>query len=465
MIQAYIRAAVAAGCPKDQTLNFVKAGVALQPRQLVASAAARLCDRPNGPTEIGFGGARGGGKSYWLLAQMGLDDCQRFPKLKCLLLRRVGKANIEHFQDLRQRLFCSLPHDFVAHKGVLRFENGSQIVAGHFQKESDIDNYLGLEYDVIGVEEATTLAPRTYEDILTCCRSSKWHAGERWRPRIYSTANPGGIGHGFYKARFVDPYQQGRETTTRFVPAKATDNRFNNPEYATVLDRLSGWQRRAWRDGDWEIQAGQFFTNFRRSDHVLSHFDDSAGVEWFAAMDYGFAHYTAVLLACRDNDGNIIVVDEHAERLWVADRHAEATHAMLARHGVRCGPGEGDRRLRYFVAGTDVFSRESDGSSIAARYAALGITLRPASTSRVNGWAEIMTRLGDPSNGVKPTLFIHERCARLIACLPTLQRDPLRPEDVLKQDPDEDGRGGDDPADALRYLLAKRPAVAGALVG
>ena len=38
------------------------------------------------------GGARGGGKSHWLLAQMGADDCQRVPGLKCLLLRKVGKA-------------------------------------------------------------------------------------------------------------------------------------------------------------------------------------------------------------------------------------------------------------------------------------------------------------------------------------------------------------------------------------
>ena len=57
---------------------------------------------------IGYGGARGGGKSHWLLAQMGADDCQRVPGLKCLLLRKVGKANLEHFEDLRRRLFGRL---------------------------------------------------------------------------------------------------------------------------------------------------------------------------------------------------------------------------------------------------------------------------------------------------------------------------------------------------------------------
>ncbi len=55
---------------------------------------------------------------------------------------------------------------------------------------------------------------------------------------------------------------------------------------------------------------------------------------------------------------------------------------------------------------------------------------------------------------VRPTLFIHQRCARLVETLPALQHDPTRPEDVLKVDADEDGVGGDDAADALRYLVA-----------
>jgi phage terminase large subunit len=63
---------------------------------------------------------------------------------------------------------------------------------------------------------------------------------------------------------------------------------------------------------------------------------------------------------------------------------------------------------------------------------------------------------GDPENGIRPTLFIHRRCARLIETLPTLQHDPNRPEDVLKVDADEEGVGGDDAADALRYLVATK---------
>jgi phage terminase large subunit len=182
----------------------------------------------------------------------------------------------------------------------------------------------------------------------------------------------------------------------------------------------------------------------------VQQFDDTRAVEWFAALDYGYTHYTVCLLGCLDGDGNLFVVDEHAERKWLPDRHAAGIKAMLARHGLAV------ERLRRFVAGADVFSKQSDGSTVAAQYAKLGITLRPANMDRVNGWAEILQRLGDVEAAIVPRLFIHQRCGRLIDTLPALQHDPNRPEDVLKIDADEDGIGGDDAADALRYLVATK---------
>lgn len=453
--------AARASCPEDQARNFIRARVFLQQRQLVASAAARLCDIPDGPTSIGYGGARGGGKSHWLLAQMGADDCQRVPGLKCLLLRKVGKSNTEHFEDLRRKLFTYLPHEFSAYRGLLTFTNGSRIHAGHFQCEKDIDNYLGIEYDVIGIEEATTLSKRKHDDISTCCRSSKiLPDGTTWRPRIYSTTNPGGVGHAWYRTKFIVPFQDGKENDTRFIPARVEDNKFNNPEYRRTLEALGGgWQKRAWLHGDWDIAAGQFFTTFRRDVHVVNEFDDTRAVEWFAALDYGFTHYTVVLLGCRDGDGNTFIVDEHAERMWVPHRHAQAIRAMLARHKTNEGFTLHLLNLKRFVAGADVFSRQSDGTTVAAQYSDFGVKLSKANMDRVNGWAEVLHLLGDSANAVKPKLFIHRRCARLIECLPALQHDPNRPEDVLKVDADDDGVGGDDTADALRYLVATKPRV------
>ena len=112
--------------------------------------------------------------------------------------------------------------------------------------------------------------------------------------------------------------------------------------------------------------------------------------------------------------------------------------------------------LERFVAGTDVFSRQSDGTTVAEQYRRAGIRLSPANTDRINGWAEILSRFGDVDAGLHPRLFIHKRCARLLDCLPAMQHDPNRPEDVLKVDADEEGVGGDDAAVAMRYMIATK---------
>jgi hypothetical protein len=53
-------------------------------------------------------------------------------------------------------------------------------------------------------------------------------------------------------------------------------------------------------------------------------------------------------------------------------------------------------------------------------------------------------------------MFIHQRCGRLAETSPAMQHDPNWPEDVLKVDADQDGVGGDDAADCLRYLVATK---------
>lgn len=431
------------GCPSDQVDNFRRAGVVLFKKQLAASAIARQCDTPTGPTEIGFGGARGGSKSFWLLAQIAVDDCQRFPGLKALILRKVLKSARESFEDLRQQVLKDVPNEYRRHEGVLAFPNGSRIILGHFKDERDIDSYLGLEYDVIGVEEATTLTKSKYDAIGTCNRTSR----PGWRPRMYTTTNPGGVGHGWYRQRFVEPWRRGEETDTRFVQSLVYDNKAINPGYVQKLEGLTGWLRRAWLDGDWDIAAGQFFTTFRREIHVVKPFDIPANWDMWCALDYGFTHYTSCHLLAQSGEGVVYVVDEHGERRWLPKRHVEAITAMVERHGRKIGD------LKQFVAGADVFARTRPEQTIAEEYASLGIKLRPANASRINGAGEFLSRLGDPDADIPPTMLIFDRCARLIETIPDLQHDPHRPEDVLKVDCDDDGMGGDDFFDSARYGL------------
>ena len=438
------------GCPADQLQNFLAAGYCPQPKQLEFHAAARLCDASDGPDQVALGGARGPGKSHAIFAQIALDDARRYADCKVLYLRKVGKQAREQFEDLARRVLADAAYKFNRNAGVVELWNGSRIFIGHFNNESDIDRYLGIEYDIIAIEEATTLSQAKYKGLRDSNRTSKPHL----RPRIYLSTNPGGIGHGWFKQRFIEPWRNGTEAGnfTRFVPATIEDNRFVDAGYQRRLEENVGWKLRAYRYGDWDIAAGQFFTNWRREHHVVKAFDVPLDWRVWAALDYGFTHPTVVHLAAMDGDGNVYIVDEHRQSKWLVPQHVHAIRAMLARNNIE------QHRLDSFVAGTDVFSqRGTSADTIADQYARQGISLTRADTDRVNGAARMLDMLGDIDQGRMPKLRIFDRCAGLIECIPAMEHDPNRPEDVLKVDVDEDGNGGDDNYDAARYLLQAAP--------
>src|SRR5262249_24050771 len=96
---SFITYALEEGLPKDSIRRFGNAWYIPQPKQLAFHIAARSCDHPEGPTEIGFGGARAGAKTHAAFAQVAIDDCGRVPGLKFMMLRRIGKSNLENVDD------------------------------------------------------------------------------------------------------------------------------------------------------------------------------------------------------------------------------------------------------------------------------------------------------------------------------------------------------------------------------
>lgn len=432
------------GCDPDQMTRFLNAGYVPQPRQLEFHAAARLCDRQDGPARIAIGGTRGQAKTHAVVAQVVMDDCQRVDGLKVLFLRKIGKSASESFDDLVTKVLYAVKKDWKPSRGLLSLPNGSRVIMGGFRDEGEIDSYLGIEYDEIVIEDSTTLTRPKIDMIRGSLRSSK----PGWRPREYQSTNPGGVGHAWFKGEFYNPWKRGQETTTRFIHTTMGDNVFINAEYAAYLDGLTGWLRRAWRDGDFEISAGQYFSTWDESVHVIEPFPLPRGWRTWCAMDYGFVHWNVVYLLAEDGDGNVYVIDEHAERRWLVPQHVDAIKAMLARHNLTLG------YLWRFVAGPDVFAQKSDEETIADKYARLGINLTPAKVDRISGAAEMLARLGSKEQNILARLFISRRCHKLIDCLPRLQHDEHRPEDVLKENADpETGEGGDDPYDAARYGL------------
>lgn len=438
------------GMQKDQLSAFFRSNSYMpQPKQMEFHAACRLADKTGGPEDIGFGGARGGGKSACVMAQLIIDDCQRQENLKCLLLRKVGKAAKENFEDFLRKLFPGYIKNYIPSRSMMVFENGSRIIIGHFNAEKDIDAYLGLEYDIIAIEEATTLSKSKLEVIKTVLRTSK----PKWRPRTYYTFNPGGVGHQHIKRLLYNDYiaekeGKGKQTHTRFIPSTIDDNTFINKEYRRTLNNLTGWHKKAWRYGDMEIAAGQYFTTWNRHHHVIDYRDipREGEIEKWVSLDYGFVHPTCMYLYFKV-DGITYIVDESCESKKGVKLQAMNYYEMLKRNNTL------NDDLWKVVAGSDVLNKGRDGRTVQDEYQTEGINLRLAKTGRIEGATNYLRLLGDFERGIDPRVYVSTRCNRLIETLPMCEHDPKNPEDVLKWNADEMGLDGDDPYDSSRYGL------------
>ena len=412
------RAAHHLDCSRQQVKNFISAGYFPQPRQLEFHAAARLCDLPDGPTQIGFGGARGPGKSHAALAQTALDDCRRFPGIKVLFIRRFAKQAREQFDDLRRTVLRNVPHRYVKSEGLLIFPNGSRISVGHIRTENDIDQFLGIQYDVILIEEATSL----YRDSKCRPCATQTAPAKTSAPRIYTTTNPGGIGHVWYKKRFVDPFRTHQELDTRFIPATIEDNAVIDPDYRRKLEENTGWKLRAHRYGDWEIAAGQFLDNFNYDLHVIEPFPIPSEWHCFMGMDYGYKHPTVFLLLAEDGDDNLYVLDEHVQSGWLPQQHAKAVHAMIERNGAH----RNDPRLHISPAPTS--SPRSPNTPSPTTYLDEGLAFTKAETDRVQGAHELRARLGNPKRRHPPfTLHLQPLHATSSNASPTSRTTPKTP--------------------------------------
>jgi hypothetical protein len=154
------------------------------------------------------------------------------------------------------------------------------------------------------------------------------------------------------------------------------------------------------------------------------------------------------LLGCTTGEGDIVIVDEHAGRQQVPEWHVEKIRSRWAGYNIT-----DFSQLSWWVTGSDCFATESDGSSVASQYSALGVNMEASEMDRVSRWSAILKRLADPEKGRRPSLFVHKRCKMTIEQIPLACHDPKKPEDILKFDADDEGHGGDDALDALSMLV------------
>jgi hypothetical protein len=451
-VESMVETAKTLGAPEQQVRNFLARGYAPTPQQWIYHSAARIADRPDGPIHIAMGGARGGAKSQAIMSQIGLDDCQRYEGLDVLYLRLIQKAGRKALDQLRGKTLMSLKHNYNRNEGLIHFPNGSQIVVGHFKNEGDIDKYIGIEYDIIAIEERTQLSKVKIDQLLGSLRTGK----PGWRPRTYNATNPGGIGHQEFREQFIIPWREGTQVDTFYIPMDWRHNPFINEEYKRYLMSLTGILGEMWRDGNWDIGSGTFFIHWDEKVHVIKP-PGRIPLEWpmWISMDWGWTHPCSVQWHTQRPDGTVITVAEYKNV-----RKLPAEIATEIKQMTNKFEGRKTSELITMTAGTDIFANTGShpgGKTIAEQFQELGLTFARANTDRINGAAELTRRLGNPKDGIVTSWFVASNCDELIATMPNMLIDEKRPEDVLKINANEFGQGGDDSYDAARYGLMVKP--------
>lgn len=428
--------------------------IRLQPKQREFRAAIEKY-----PVTL-FGGARGGGKSF-ALRNILLARRFQYPGSSGAIFRKTyPELEANHIRPLFNE-HPGLRDYWNESKKLLSLPNGSTLQFSHCASQKDVDLYQGREIQDLAIDECGQWTEQMFRTIMGSNRSSK--AGVPARAAL--TANPGNIGHQWLKRIFVQKNYNERERAGdyHFIQSLVNDNPAlleADPDYVHRLNAEPNEAiRRAYLFGDWDIQAGAFFTELRREIHLIKPVKIEPHWIKFGAYDFGFNHPAAFGWYACDEDGNVYKYREYAKPKRRVDEQARDFLEF-----------KDTKQLEYIVAGHDCWrdtgvSTKGAPPTIAEEFMNQGINLMRANIGRIQGATQVRNYLAwQGKEPQRPRFFIFDTCPITYDCLSRMQHDPDRLEDVLKVDAGEgDPLTGDDSYDETRMALMSRPPVAVAI--
>lgn len=400
-----------------------------------------------------YGGAMGGGKSYWLRWQL------LFFLMECYI--SLGKSNVtvglfcEDYPALKDRHLSKVLFEFPTwlgklnstdHNFVLKKEFGSGILA--FRNLDDASKYQSSEFAAIAVDEIT----KNEADVFSFLRTRM-----RWpgivKTRFYAASNPGGQGHSWVKKLWLDRiFEENEQEADQFMylQALAKDNPHIDPSYLKSLEGLPEDMRKAFLEGDWDIFKGQYFSEWRQSIHVCDSYVSDPRYKKFISIDYGYAAPSAVYWWFKDEDGVLTAYRELYE--------TSLTYAQLAKEIIAMTPD--DEVIDYIVADPAIWSKKGETSMSGAELfesewkSLTGTTPRliKGINDRLIGW-NLMRSYLKPcviQGRVTALLQVHRSCVNFIRTFPSLVYDKHVVEDC-------DSGGDDHAADSARYAIMSKP--------
>lgn len=434
--------------------------------------------------DVGFGGARGGGKSDAVVGDFVNHEDTFGEHAIAMAFRRERTQLVELIERAKQIL---KPIGFKWHEQdkYFRGPKGGRLRFTYLESDSDADAYQGHSYTRLYPEELGTFPSEAPINKLQATLRS----GQGVPCQMKGTCNPGGPGHQWVKARyrldthpkgfqrfdfeFTNPFTKKKITKTRmFIPSKVTDNKFLGDDYVAQLFQVGSEQLvKAWLEGDWSVVEGAFFDCWSALRHIVRPFEIPhhwlrfrAG-DWGSAKPFAFGWFAVVSEDFKTPDGHMLPRGCMVQcREWYgiatdAQGHFRPDvglklHADVVGKGVRTRDA-GDI-IAYGVLDPAAFAQDG-GPSIAEMMqgAGSGSTFKPADNKRVTqrgamgGWDQVRGRLVGDEDG-RPMLVFFSTCIHSIRTIPALQHDPDKLEDL-------DTTAEDHAADMVRYACMSRP--------
>ena len=375
-------------------------------------------------SEVLFGGAAGGGKSWGQIVDA-LLFALRYPGSKQLILRRTFAELDKSLIRTSLSLYPREIYTFNSSSHTGRFKNGSVIDFGYCATENDVYQYQSAEYDVVRFDELTHFTEAQYVYLI-----SRGRGANSFPKQIKSSTNPGGIGHSWVKARFVDCAPAGQSFVGEdgmeriFIPSMLDDNDFllkSDPDYKRRLLALPDRERRALLHGDWNIFEGQYFTEFSQR-NVIAPFEIPKSWRRYRTIDYGLDRLACLWIAVSP-EGKFYLYREYCESNLPI---SEAARAILER-------SPKDEDIYATLAPPDMWHRtQTSGKTKAALFSEYGVSFTRTSNDREAGWLalkELLYARGEEA----PRLTIFSQCTEIIRCLPALRIDKIRPTDCATE--------------------------------
>lgn len=208
--------------------------------------------------------------------------------------------------------------------------------------------------------------------------------------------------------------------------------------------------------GEWGLPEGQYFRQWRDSDHIVDPFQIPKAWVKVRAMDWGSARPYAVLWMAIDYDGNAYV---YRELYGYGGKPNVGTQETAREVGEKIAALEDkEEKVHYAILDNACWARTgTTGPTIAEElnnvlYSNGLVTFGKSSKGRVEGANAIRQRLigNSDGEGYKPALYVFRNCTHLIRTLPMLGHDKHNPEAY-------DTNGEDHATDALAYFCLSRP--------